>query len=101
MRRLIPAYVEEEAWINLAFEFEIDMQVEVKVHKVRWLCCKHQSHLCLAQACTALASALPIIGSSRQCPANTCALLQVFPGPRCRFPIQLELLEPDHLRSQM
>ena len=39
MCRLIPAYVEEEAWINLAGEFEIDMQVEVKVHKVQRLCC--------------------------------------------------------------
>lgn len=37
--RLIPAFVEEEAWINLAGKFEIDMQVEVKVHKVWQLCC--------------------------------------------------------------
>ena len=50
MCRLIPAFVEEEAWINLAGEFQIDMQVEVKVHKVRrhwcntYSLCDRQKH---------------------------------------------------------
>lgn len=28
-------------------------------------------------------------------------LLQIFSGPRCRFPIQLELLEPAELSSKL
>lgn len=34
MCRLIPAYVEEKAWLNLVGDFEMGMEVTARVYKV-------------------------------------------------------------------
>ena len=43
MRRLIPAWVAEEPWENLAGAIQIDMEVKVRVHRVR----RRPAHLCV------------------------------------------------------
>ncbi len=95
--RLIPAYVEEEAWINLAGEFEIGMPVEVKVHKVRSLCCREGTVTRMHFFSFNPASQRV----TQQRFMNRCPVMQIFSGPRCRFPIQLELLQPAELCSKM
>lgn len=43
MRRLIPAWVEDDSWEKLAGAFQIDMEVKVRVYRVR----RRPAHLCV------------------------------------------------------
>jgi len=117
MRRLIPANVDEDAWRNLRGDFQIDMEVRVKIHKVQKHCCKsclpflRHMHACPVVVCVHHVAwqniernplGLPCLPWVKyQDVSKAVSLLQIFFGPRCRFPIQLELLEPAELCDKM